>query len=64
MGKVGTETTDVWLSNFIFSCKDDYDSISDFAVLLQDELREKVDEEITEPETSSQYRYGKRVYFT
>jgi hypothetical protein len=61
-GCVGNETTDVWLSDFIFSHRDDYDNIGDFAVLLQDELREIVHEEITEPEGSLAYRYGKRGF--
>jgi hypothetical protein len=52
----------VWLSDFIFSRRDDYDNISDFAVLLQNELREVVHEEITEPEGSLEYRYGKRGF--
>lgn len=62
IGCVGNETTDVWLSNFIFSHRDDYDNIGDFAVLLQNVLREIIHEEITEPEGSLEYRYGKRGF--
>lgn len=58
---IDDKTTDVWLSDFIFSHKEDYNSISDFANLLQNELRELV-EELTEPEGSEEYRYGKRGF--
>jgi hypothetical protein len=62
IGYVGDETTDVWLSDFIFSHRADYNNINDFASLLQNELREVVHEEITEPEGSLEYRYGKRGF--
>jgi hypothetical protein len=61
-GNVGNQTTDVWLSNFIFSRRDDYQNINDFAMLIQNELREIVHDEITEPEGSLEYRYGKRGF--
>jgi hypothetical protein len=60
-GNIGDVTTDVWLSDFIFSHEDQYDSISDFAILLQDELRPFVPE-ISEPEGSVEYRFGKRGF--
>jgi len=60
-GNIDNVTTDVWLSDFIFSRRDQYNNISDFAVLLQDELRELVPK-ITEPKGSMEYRYGKRGF--
>jgi len=60
-GNIGSDTTDVWLSNFIFSNRDRYNSIHDLAVLLQNELRELVPV-LTEPEGSFGYRYGKRGF--
>lgn len=60
-GCIDNVTTDVWLSDFVFSHKDQYDNISDFATLLQDELRPLVPE-ISEPEGSVEYRYGKRGF--
>jgi hypothetical protein len=60
-GNIDNVTTDVWLSDFIFSHEDQYDNINDFATLLQDELRKLVPE-ITEPEGSLEYRYGKRGF--
>jgi len=60
-GNIGSETTDVWLSDFVFSNKDRYNNIHDFANLLQNELRELVPE-LTEPEDSLEYRYGKRGF--
>lgn len=60
-GNIDNVTTDVWLSDFIFSRRDQYNNISDFAVLLQDELRELVPK-ITEPKGSMEYRYGKKGF--
>jgi len=60
-GNMGSATTDVWLSDFIFSHRDQYSNISDFATLLQDELRKLVPE-IAEPKGSMEYRYGKRGF--
>lgn len=60
-GNIGDDTTDVWLSDFIFSRRNQYTTIHDFATLLQNELRELIPE-ITEPEGSLEYRYGKRGF--
>jgi len=60
-GNIKDVTTDVWLSDFIFSHKDQYSNINDFATLLQDELRTLVPE-IGEPEGSLEYRFGKRGF--
>jgi len=60
-GNIGSDTTDVWLSDFIYTHRDDYNNIHDFAMLLQNELRELVPE-LTEPEGSPEYRWGKRGF--
>lgn len=60
-GNIDDVTTDVWLSDFVFSHQDQYNNISDFAILLQDELRKLVPE-MTEPEDSIEYRFGKRGF--
>jgi len=58
---IGNSTTFEWLSNFIYSRENEYNSIHDFAILLQNELRNVVPE-LTEPENSLEYRYGKRGF--
>lgn len=60
-GNIGCDTTDVWISNFIYSRRNEYDNIHAFATLLQNELRELVPE-LTEPEGSPEFRYGKRGF--
>ena len=58
---IGNSTTFEWLSNFIYSRENEYNNIHDFAILLQNELRNVVPE-LTEPEDSLEYRYGKRGF--
>ena len=58
---IGKQTTDEWLSNFIISQENRYESIADFAALLQDELRNLM-RPITDPEGSYNYRYGTRGF--
>lgn len=60
-GTIGNYTTDVWLSDFIASHENQYNTIHDFAILLQDELRNLVPE-ISAPEGSLEYRYGNRGF--
>ena len=60
-GKIGRDTTDVWLSDFIYTRRDDYNDIHDFGILLQDELRKLVGE-LEESEDSPEYRWGKRGF--
>lgn len=57
----GNDSTDVWLSEFITSREDEYNNISEFAILLQNELRTLVPR-ITAPEGSHEYRYGNRGF--
>lgn len=49
--------TDFWLSDFITSNVVQCNTIHDFAILLQDELRKKIPE-ISAPEGSIEFRYG------
>jgi hypothetical protein len=58
---IDNTTTDVWLSDFVYSHRDHYNNIGDFATLLQNELRKFVPE-ITESKDSMEYRYGKRGF--
>ena len=53
-GQIGDIDTDVWLLNFIHRNEDTCTNLEEFAFLLQDELRESVNE-ITNPE---ELRYG------
>jgi hypothetical protein len=41
-GQIGRVSTDIWLKSFIDDQEPNYDSIQEFAVLLQDELRRDV----------------------
>ena len=56
---IGGQTTDQWISAFVQSAQ--YSTIDDFAVLLQNELRNLVPA-LTDPEGSRRYRYGRRVF--
>jgi hypothetical protein len=58
---VGDSTTFEWISNFIYSHRSQYNNIHDFAALLQDELRNVVPE-LSDPESSLYYRYGRRGF--
>jgi hypothetical protein len=58
---IGNRTTFEWISNFIYSHENQYNTLNDFAILLQDELRNIIPE-ITESEDSLEYRYGKRGF--
>jgi hypothetical protein len=60
-GRIGNYPVDVWLPDFIDSHENEYDTIYDFAILLQDELRELVPE-LSAPEGSREYRYGNRGF--
>lgn len=60
-GKSVGNSTDVWLSEFITSREEEYNNISEFAVLLQNELRRLVPR-ITAPENSREHRYGNRGF--
>lgn len=60
-GNIGSDTTDVWLSDFIFTNESKYGNIHDFATLLQTELRKKVPK-LTDPKGSYEYRYGRRGF--
>ncbi|HER54302.1 MAG TPA: hypothetical protein ENO13_00165 [Candidatus Bathyarchaeota archaeon] len=53
-GQIGDIDTDVWILNFIQRNEENYESLEDFASLLQDELREYVPE-IIDPQD---LRYG------
>ena len=59
--KVGAETLETWLPEFIEGQEDSYESIDDFAILLQDEIRQYTPE-ITAPVGSYEYRYGNRGF--
>ena len=60
-GNIGSDTTDVWLSDFIYTNKSKYGNIHDFATLLETELRKLVPK-LTDPKGSYHYRYGRRGF--
>lgn len=59
--RVGDENLDTWLPRFIQDNEDSYESINDFSLLLQDEIRHYTPE-ITAQEGTYEYRYGNRGF--